>query len=122
MRPLMRARGHELFTPTCTGIGELTHPATREVNLSTHVADIMGALEYEDLNDIVLVGHSYGGMLATVVADRAADVGAPAPLPRTTAGAFSPIRCRRIPVPKGMDLGTGRRSFRSDCSYLCRMR
>ena len=57
----MRARGHELFTPTYTGIGELTHPATRDVNLSTHVADIIGALEYEDLNDIVLVGNSYGG-------------------------------------------------------------
>ena len=71
MRPLMRARGHELFTPTYTGIGERTHLAKPDVSLSTHVADVLGVLEYEDLSGIVLVGHSYGGMVATVVADRA---------------------------------------------------
>ena len=73
MRPLMRARGHTLFTPTYTGIGELTHLAKPDVNLSTHVADVLGVLEYEDLSGIVLVGHSYGGMVATVVADRASE-------------------------------------------------
>jgi pimeloyl-ACP methyl ester carboxylesterase len=73
MRPLLRARGHELFTPTYTGIGERTHLAKPEVNLSIHVADVLGVLEYEDLSGIVLVGHSYGGMVATVVADRASE-------------------------------------------------
>ena len=70
MRPLLRAHGHELVTPTYTGIGERSHLATPAVNLSTHVADILGVLEFEDLHDIVLVGHSYGGMVATMVADR----------------------------------------------------
>jgi pimeloyl-ACP methyl ester carboxylesterase len=72
MRPLMRAAGHELFVPTYTGLGERAHLLTRDVNLDTHIADVCGVLEYEDLSDVVLVGHSYGGMVATGVADRAA--------------------------------------------------
>lgn len=73
MRPLMRARGHELITPTCTGIGERSHLATRDVDLDTHIADVLNVLHFDDLTDVVLVGHSYGGMVATGVADRAAD-------------------------------------------------
>jgi pimeloyl-ACP methyl ester carboxylesterase len=72
MRPLMRERGHELFTPTCTGLGERAHLAHPDVGLDTHIADMLAVLEYEDLKDVVLVGHSYGGMVATGVADRAA--------------------------------------------------
>src|SRR4051794_2599452 len=70
MRPLMRAAGHELFTPSYTGLGERQHLATPDVNLSTHVQDILNVLEFEDLHDVVLIGHSYGGMVATAVADR----------------------------------------------------
>lgn len=70
MRPLLNSLGHELFTPTYTGIGERLHLAHPEVGLETHIADILGVLEFEDLRNVVLIGHSYGGMVATAVADR----------------------------------------------------
>jgi pimeloyl-ACP methyl ester carboxylesterase len=71
VRPLLRAAGHEVFTPTYTGLGERAHQASRSINLDTHIADVLAVLEYEDLRNVVLVGHSYGGMVATGVADRA---------------------------------------------------
>ncbi len=71
MRPLLREAGHELWTPTYTGLGERAHLASTAVDLDTHIADVLGVLEMEDLADIVLIGHSYGGMVATGVADRA---------------------------------------------------
>jgi pimeloyl-ACP methyl ester carboxylesterase len=71
MRPLLHERGHVLHTPTYTGLGERAHLASRDVTLQTHIADVLGTLEFEDLRDVVLVGHSYGGMVATGVADRA---------------------------------------------------
>jgi len=73
MHPLLRARGHELVTPTYTGIGERAHLAHKDINLETHIADILGVLKFEDLRNVILVGHSYGGMVATGVADRAAE-------------------------------------------------
>lgn len=73
MRPLMRAAGHELWTPTYTGLGERTHLGHADVTLDTHVQDIVAVLETEDLRDVNLIGHSYGGMVATGVADRARD-------------------------------------------------
>ncbi|MEQ8699977.1 MAG: alpha/beta hydrolase [Bauldia litoralis] len=71
MRGPMAARGHELLTPTYTGLGERSHLASPAIDLETHIADILSVLEYEDLGDLVLLGHSYGGMVATAVADRA---------------------------------------------------
>src|SRR5690606_21330910 len=71
VRAQLRAAGHEVFTPTYTGLGERAHQASRAITLDTHIADVLGGIEYEDLSDIVLVGHSYGGMVATGVADRA---------------------------------------------------
>ena len=71
MRPLMRAAGHELWTPTYTGLGERAHLGHADVSLDTHIQDIVAVLEIEDLNDVILIGHSYGGMVATGVADRA---------------------------------------------------
>ena len=71
MRPLMRAAGHELWTPTYTGLGERTHLAHAGIDLDTHIRDIVAVLETEDLTDVVLIGHSYGGMVATGMADRA---------------------------------------------------
>jgi pimeloyl-ACP methyl ester carboxylesterase len=71
MHPLMQARGHRLITPTLTGLGERGHLANRDINLDTHIADILGVLKYEGLTSISLIGHSYGGMVATGVADRA---------------------------------------------------
>jgi len=73
MRPLMRARGHEFFTPTYTGMGERSHLAHRDIDLETHIADVLGVLKFEDLRNVILVGHSYGGMVATGVADRATE-------------------------------------------------
>ncbi|MBL0421607.1 alpha/beta hydrolase [Ramlibacter sp. AW1] len=71
MRPLLREQGHELFTPSYTGLGERAHLASPAVDLETHVSDVLGVLRHEDLRDVVLIGHSYGGMVATVVEDRA---------------------------------------------------
>ena len=73
MRPLLRAKGHELVTPTHTGLGERAHLANADIDLETHIADILGVLEAEDLREVLLIGHSYGGMVATGVADRARD-------------------------------------------------
>ena len=67
---LLRSQGHEVFTPSMTGIGERAHLAAADVNLSTHVNDVLGTIKYERLSDFVLVGHSYGGMVVTAVADR----------------------------------------------------
>lgn len=71
MRPLLREAGHQLFTPSYTGLGERAHLASPAVDLDTHIADILGVLQFEDLRDVVLIGHSYGGMVATGAADRA---------------------------------------------------
>jgi pimeloyl-ACP methyl ester carboxylesterase len=56
--------GHEMFTPTLTGLGERAHLLSRDVGLATHVQDLVGVLTYEDLRDAVLVAHSYGGNVA----------------------------------------------------------
>lgn len=73
IRDRMRAAGHDFHAPTYTGLGERAHLAHPDVDLDTHIADLMGVIECEELNDIVLIGHSYGGMVATGVADRARD-------------------------------------------------
>lgn len=70
VRPLLRAAGHEVVTPCLTGLGERAHLATRSTDLDTHVSDVAAVLHYEDLQDVVLVGHSYGGTVITGVADR----------------------------------------------------
>src|SRR4051794_39609472 len=67
---LLRSRGHTVFTPTLTGQGERAHLLSGAVNLSMHIADVLGVFHYERLNNIVLAGHSYGGMVITGVADR----------------------------------------------------
>ncbi len=73
MHPLMQAAGHRLLTPTYTGLGERAHLANPSIDLDTHIQDILNVITYEDLRDVVLLGHSYGGMVATGVADRARD-------------------------------------------------
>jgi pimeloyl-ACP methyl ester carboxylesterase len=70
---LLRARGHEAYAPTLTGLGERSHLIGRQVDLETHIADVLGVLRWEDLREVVLCGHSYGGMVVTGVADRAAE-------------------------------------------------
>lgn len=71
LAPVLRKAGHEVLTPSLTGIGERAHLASPAVDLSAHVADVLGAIRYERSSECVLVGHSYGGMVVTGVADRA---------------------------------------------------
>ena len=71
MRPLFAKAGHTFFSPTYTGLGERSHLARPDIDLTTHIQDVLNVLEVEDLTDIVLLGHSYGGMVATGVADKA---------------------------------------------------
>jgi pimeloyl-ACP methyl ester carboxylesterase len=71
MHPLMQAAGHRLLTPNYTGLGDRIHLANPDISLETHIQDIVNVIKYEELHDIVLLGHSYGGMVATGVADRA---------------------------------------------------
>lgn len=73
VRPLVAAAGHEFFTPTYTGLGERAHLASPSIDLDTHIEDVLAVLRSEDLRDVVLLGHSFGGMVATGVADRARD-------------------------------------------------
>jgi pimeloyl-ACP methyl ester carboxylesterase len=73
MHPLMQAAGHRLVTPSYTGLGDRAHLANPSIDLNSHIEDMLAVIKYEDLRDIVLVGHSYGGMVATGVADRARD-------------------------------------------------
>jgi pimeloyl-ACP methyl ester carboxylesterase len=70
VRPLLQAAGHEMLAPTYTGLGERAHLAHPLVDLETHIADVLGVIDCEDLREFVLVAHSYGGMVATGVADR----------------------------------------------------
>ncbi len=69
--PFLRDAGHTVFTPTLTGLGERVHLASPEVDLETHIDDIVNVLHFEDLTDVVLVGWSYGGMIVAGAADRA---------------------------------------------------
>lgn len=63
--PVLRREGHEVHALTLTGLGERSHLLSREIGLDTHVADLVGVMEYEDLHDVILVAHSYGGMVVT---------------------------------------------------------
>jgi pimeloyl-ACP methyl ester carboxylesterase len=70
---LLRAAGHEVYTPTLTGVGERAHLVGPHVDLDLHLEDVVQLMRYEDLRDVILVGHSYGGMVVTGVADRATE-------------------------------------------------
>jgi pimeloyl-ACP methyl ester carboxylesterase len=65
---MLRAGGHEVYAPTLTGVGDRSHLLKCGVDLHTHISDVANLLFYEDLSDVLLVGHSYGGMVITGVA------------------------------------------------------
>jgi pimeloyl-ACP methyl ester carboxylesterase len=67
----LRDAGHEVYAPSLTGLADRKHLLSPGVDLETHITDIVNLMDYEDLKDVVLVGHSYGGMVITGVADRA---------------------------------------------------
>lgn len=70
---LLRAKGFDVYRPSLTGLGERVHLSSPDVGLSTHVEDVVNAIIFEELHDVVLVGHSYGGMVISGVADRMPD-------------------------------------------------
>jgi pimeloyl-ACP methyl ester carboxylesterase len=70
---ILRSHGHDVYTPTLTGVGERSHLLRPGINLELHIQDVVALLHYEDLHDVILTGHSYGGMVITGVADRATD-------------------------------------------------
>ena len=73
VRPLLTHRGHEVFTPSLTGIGERSHLTGPHVDLSVHIDDVVNTILYEDLDEIVLLGFSYGGMVVTGALEYIAD-------------------------------------------------
>ena len=73
VRPILLAAGHEVFTPSLTGIGERVHLAHSGINLSTHIRDVVNTILYEDLTDIVLLGLSYRGAVVTGAVEHVAD-------------------------------------------------
>jgi pimeloyl-ACP methyl ester carboxylesterase len=73
VRPALQALGHHVFTPTLTGVGERAHLLSPDVNLDTHINDVVNLIVWEDLTHVVLCGHSYGGAVISGVADRVAD-------------------------------------------------
>lgn len=68
--PLLQAAGHSVYTPTLTGLGEQAALLTPEIGLDTHIQDVVNLVETKDLQQVILVGHSYSGMVITGVADR----------------------------------------------------
>lgn len=70
---LLRQKGFEVYRPQLTGQGDRVHLARPDIGLNTHIDDVVNTILYEDLHDIILVGHSYGGMVITGVADRVPD-------------------------------------------------
>jgi len=70
---LLSADGHTVYRPTLTGLGEHSNLDSTNIDLDTHIQDVVNVILWEDLHDVVLVGHSYGGMVITGVADRVPD-------------------------------------------------
>jgi len=70
VRTALLRQGHEVFTPTLTGVGERAHLMDRGVNLETHIQDVLNLIRWEELDNVVLCGHSYAGCVVSAVADR----------------------------------------------------
>ena len=92
----LRAAGHDVHTPTLTGLGERSHLNGPHIGLKTHVQDLVSVFGYEDIDDAVLVAHSYGGIVATAAMEEIADrvrllVYVDAIMPRTGESMFSII-------------------------------
>jgi pimeloyl-ACP methyl ester carboxylesterase len=69
----LRTRGHDVYPITLTGLGERVHLARPEVDIETHITDVVNTMQWNDLNDVILAGHSYAGTVITGVADRIPD-------------------------------------------------
>jgi len=105
----LQADGHTVYRVTLTGQGDRSHLASPDVGLSLHIQDVVNFLEWEDLHDVVLVGHSYGGMVITGVVDRLPDrikhvIYLDAFLPENGESAYSSMgsnTSRRMPAVNG---------------------
>jgi len=73
VRRALQAQGHEVFTPTLTGVADRSHLLSPEVNLDTHITDVVNLIRWEELSNVVLCGHSYGGAVISGAADRIPD-------------------------------------------------
>ena len=73
VRAALQAAGHEVFTPTLTGVGERAHLLSRDINLDTHIADVVNLIRWEELSNVILCGHSYAGCVVRGAADQIAD-------------------------------------------------
>lgn len=73
IEPFLAARHYRVYRPTLTGLGERSHLARPDIGLEIHIEDIVNFIRFEKLHDVILVGHSYGGMIITGVADRMPD-------------------------------------------------
>jgi Alpha/beta hydrolase family len=73
VRKALQARGHDVFTPALTGVGERSHLLSRQVNLDTHIDDVVNLIRWEELSDVVLCGHSYAGAVISGLAERIPD-------------------------------------------------
>jgi pimeloyl-ACP methyl ester carboxylesterase len=73
VRRALQALGHDVFTPTLTGVADRVHLLSPQVNLETHITDVVNLIRWEELSDVVLCGHSYGGCVISGVADRVPD-------------------------------------------------
>jgi pimeloyl-ACP methyl ester carboxylesterase len=67
---ILRGAGHDVYSVTLTGLGERVHLGTAETDLDTHTADVVKTIEYNELDEVYLAGHSYAGVVITAVADR----------------------------------------------------
>lgn len=70
---ILTSQGHIVYRPTLTGLGDRIHLANKDIDLTTHITDIVNLLKFEDLHNILLVGHSYGGMVISGVAEQTPD-------------------------------------------------
>lgn len=73
VRRILREYGHEVFTPTLTGVGERSHLMSRDITLDTHILDVVNLFEWEDIGSVVLVGHSYAGWVISGAAESIGD-------------------------------------------------
>ena len=67
---ILTQAGHEVFAPTLTGVGERSHLLKPDLNLDTHILDVANEIKWQELNNVVLVGHSYAGMVISGVAEK----------------------------------------------------
>jgi pimeloyl-ACP methyl ester carboxylesterase len=73
VRKALQQQGHEVFTPTLTGLGERSHLLSQQINLETHITDVVNLIRWEELSGVILCGHSYGGAVISGAADRIAN-------------------------------------------------